>query len=389
MGDLMAAVRPAAADAPSSEIIAAFNHGFGKPGLIPLWAGEGDLPTPRFIAEAAARSLEAGETYYTPSRGIPELRGALATYHERLYGKPFDPDRFFVTQSGMQAIQTAVSLTVGSGEELLVPTPAWPNISGAAAVMGARAVPVPMREEGGRWMLTAPMLAAATTPRTRAVFINSPANPTGWTASRETLAKVLGFARERGLWIIADEIYARFVWTGESRAPSFLDLSDPDDRIVYVNTFSKNWAMTGWRLGWLHAPLALKTTIENLIQYSTSGCATFLQRAGVVALEEGDRFVEHLVARARRGRDIVSEAFAGTNRVTYAAPDGAFYAFFRVDGLGSSRDASFRLIDEALVGTAPGTAFGSVGEGFVRVCFLRSEESLAEAMHRIVSFINR
>lgn len=387
MGDLLAAVRPSARRAPLSGIMTAFNHGFGKPGLIPLWAGEGDLPTPQFIADAAARSLSAGETFYTPSGGIPELRTALAAYYEGQYGRTFDPDSFFVTQSGMHAIQLCLALTTGAGEEILVPTPAWPNVSGAAEVLGAHAVHVPMAEVDGRWVLTVDMLAAATTPATRSIFINSPANPTGWTADRATLEGILEFARARGLWIIADEIYARFVWTGERRSASFLDIAQPDDRILYVNTFSKNWAMTGWRLGWLHAPPALKGTIENLIQYSISGVAVFLQRAGVVALTEGDQFVEATIARARRGREIVSAAFAGNNRVTYAAPDGAFYAFFRVDGLGSSRDAAFRLIDDALVGTAPGTAFGEVGEGFVRICFLRSEEGLSEAMRRIGRFL--
>ena len=387
MGDLLSAVRPAARRAPVSGIISAFNHGFGKPGLIPLWAGEGDQPTPQAITDAAARSLADGETFYSPSRGLTELRQALASYHEGLYGRPFDPDTFFVTGSGMQAIQLALALTTGEGEEVLVPTPAWPNVTGAAVVLGAHAKPVPMTEEGGRWLLTVDHLARATTPATRAIFINSPANPTGWTADLETLSEILEFARARGLWIIADEIYARFIWTGAHRSASFLDIADPEDRILYVNTFSKNWAMTGWRVGWLHAARPLKQTIESLIQYSTSCVATFMQRAAVTALTECGDYVDETVERARRGRDIVTEAFAGNNRVTYAAPDGAFYAFFKVEGLGSSEQASFRLIDEALVGTAPGTAFGGNGEGFVRVCFLRSEESLTEAMRRIVRFL--
>ncbi|WP_420393511.1 pyridoxal phosphate-dependent aminotransferase [Acuticoccus sp.] len=388
MGDLMSAVRPAAQRAPASGIIAAVNHGRDKEGLIPLWAGEGDLPTPRFIADAATRALRDGETFYTYPRGLPALREALAGYYEALYGRPFDPDTFYMTGSGMQAIQLCVALTVGEDEEILVPTPTWPNVSGAGAVIGARPVPVPMDEADGRWVLTVEALERAVTPATRAIFLNSPANPTGWTADLATLERVLEFARRHGLWIIADEIYARFVWTGAPRAPSFLDIAAPDERILYVGTFSKNWAMTGWRMGWIHAPVALRQTLENLIQYSTSGVAQFLQRAGLAAVTEGDWFVRATIERARVGREVVSEALAGHSRVTYAPPDGAFYAFFKVAGLASSREAAFRLIDEALVGTAPGTAFGANGEGYVRVCFLRSRESLAEAMDRIVRFLN-
>lgn len=387
MGDLLAGLRPAARAVPVSGIIDAVNYGRDKPGVIPLWAGEGDLPTPRFIVEAAQKALADGETFYTHQRGIPPLREALAAYYERQYGRPFDPESFFVTGSGMQAIALALSLTAGAGDEVLVPTPTWPNVMGAAFALGAKPVPVPMREDEAVWHLVIEDLEAALTPATRAIFLNSPANPTGWTATRDKLEAVLAFARKHGLWIIADEIYARFVYGAAARADSFLDIAERDERIIYVNTFSKNWAMTGWRMGWIHAPVELKQTIENLIQYSTSGVAPFMQRAGVVALNEGDWFAEHTIARARAGRSVVSAAFQTNNRITYAAPDGAFYAFIKVAGLTNAREAAFRLIDEAKVGTAPGTAFGANGEGFVRICFARSEDSLRDAMGRISAFL--
>ncbi len=383
IGSLSAAAR----EVPASGIIAAVNHGRSKAGVIPLWAGEGDLPTPRFIVEAAERALRDGATFYTHQLGIPPLREALAAYYEAQFGRAFDPDSFFVTGSGMQAIQISVRLCLGPGEEILVPSPAWPNIAGAAIAQGSVPVPVALREESGRFALDVGDLEAAITPSTRAIFVNSPANPTGWVANRQTLEAILDLARRHNLWIIADEIYSRFVYDGSARAPSFLDIAAPDDLIVYVNTFSKNWAMTGWRMGWIHATPALKSTIANLIQYSTSGIAEFMQWAGVTALNDGEWFVRHMVDRARQGRAIVNEGFAGNNRVTYSAPDGAFYAFFRVAGLVDATEAAFRLIDEAGVGTAPGTAFGAGGDGFVRVCFARSSDSLREAMGRLGHYL--
>lgn len=387
MDQLIGALSASARQTPASGIIAAVNHGRGKPGLIPLWAGEGDLPTPRFIVEAAQRALADGATFYTHQRGLPELRESLAAYYERQFGRPFDPEGFCVTGSGMQGIQISLRLAVGPGEEILVPSPIWPNVVGAAIAQGSRPVAVPFREEGGRFNLEVADLEAALTPATRAIFLNSPANPTGWVASRAKLEEVLAFARRHGLWIIADEIYSRFVYDGSARAPSFLDIAEPSDRILFVGTFSKNWAMTGWRMGWIYSSPALKDVIANLIQYSTSGIAEFMQWAGVAALDEGDWFVRHMVDRARQGRAIVSEGFAGNNRVTYAEPDGAFYAFFRVAGLADAAEAAFRLIDVAGVGTAPGTAFGPGGDGFVRVCFARSGDSLREAMGRLGHYL--
>jgi aspartate/methionine/tyrosine aminotransferase len=382
------ALRPEAAGAPASGIVEVMTYGRRRPGLIPLWAGEGDMPTPAFICEAATRALAAGETFYTWQRGIPELRQALARYHERLYGRAFGPERFSVTVGGMHAAQIAVRITAGAGDEVLIPTPAWPNFRGAITVAGARPVPVPMTGGTAGWTLDLDRLREAVTPRTRAIVVNSPANPTGWTARLDELSAILTLAREHGLWIIADEIYARFVYDpaltmGEGRTPSFHDVLEADDRILFVQTFSKNWAMTGWRIGWLEAPPALGPTIENLIQYSTSGVAAFLQRAAVAALEQGESFAAHQIARARRGRGIVCAGLATTGRVELPAPPGAFYAFLKVLGVTDSRALAMRLIDEANVGLAPGTAFGDGGEAYLRLCFARKADDLEEAVRRL------
>jgi aspartate/methionine/tyrosine aminotransferase len=379
IGDL----RPEARNAPESGIVEVVNHGRLKQGLIPLWVGEGDLPTPDFIIRAAEASLAAGETFYTWQRGIPELREALARYHSALYGQPFSAERFFVTGSGMQAVQIAIRMIAGPGDELVIPTPAWPNFAAALGVAGAKAVCVPMDLKDGAFTLDLDKLAAAITPKTRALVINSPANPTGWTASRDEMAGLLALARKHGIWIVADEIYGRFVYGGQTRAASFHDVMDAEDRVLFVQTFSKNWAMTGWRIGWIEAPAALGQVIENLIQYSTSGSPVFAQRAAIAALDEGEGFVAEQIARATEGRRIISEGLKATNRVSLAAPAGAFYQFFSVDGRSDSRALAIELVDSANVGLAPGTAFGPGGETGLRLCFARKRSDLVEAVARL------
>ena len=285
--ELVAALRAEARDAPESGIVEVFNYGRGRQGLIPLWVGEGDLPTPPFICDAAVTSLRNGETFYTYQRGIPDLRLALARYHARHYDGPFEPERFYVTGGGMQAIQIACRMVAGNGDEVLVPTPAWPNITAAIGISGARPVEVPMTLGNAGWTLDLDRLFDSANDRTRAIFLNSPSNPTGWTARKDELQAILEFARQRGLWIVADEVYHRFFFAGP-RSPSFYDVADRDERVIFVNTFSKNWAMTGWRIGWISAPPALGHIIENLVQYSTSGVAAFMQRAATAALEDGE-----------------------------------------------------------------------------------------------------
>ena len=385
---LIEGLRAEARAAPESGIVEAMNYGRLRDGLTPLWAGEGDLPTPAFICEAATRSLAAGETFYTWQRGIPPLREALARYHTRLYNREFSPEEFYVTGSGMQAIQIAMAMVSGAGDEVLIPTPTWPNCAAAAGITGARPVEVPMSFGNDGWSLDLERLAAAVTPKTRALFVVSPSNPTGWTASRRELAALLALARRHGLWIVADETYARF-WYGEgSRAPSFFDVMDGQDRVLFVNTFSKNWAMTGWRIGWIAAHPSLGQVIENMIQYSTSGVAQFMQRAAVTAIERGESFVEHLIERARRGRDIACEGLAATGRCRFVPPQGAFYLFFSVEGESDTRRLVMRLIDEANVGMAPGTAFGAGGERFLRLCFARNPEQLEAAVGRVAAVLS-
>lgn len=387
VNSLPAALRTEARDAPESGIVEAMNYGRRRGHVMPLWAGEGDLPTPSFITEEAACGLAAGETFYTWQRGIPKLRSALAAYHERLYGRPFSPEEFYVTGSGMQSIQIAIAMTAGAGDEIVIPTPAWPNAAAATGIIGARAVTIPKTFGNDGWALDLERISDAVKARTRAIVIVSPSNPTGWTASRDDLVALLSLARKHGLWIIADETYARFWYGGGPRSPSFLDVMDEHDRVLFVNTFSKNWAMTGWRMGWLMAHPSLGQQIENLIQYSTSGVAQFMQRAGVVAIERGEDFVKEQIARARKSRDIAVDIFSRTGRCRFAVPQGAFYLFFKVEGEKDPRQFVFDVIDQAGIGLAPGTAFGPGGEEFVRMCFARNPDHIAEASEKIAKVI--
>src|SRR5271165_912783 len=383
-------LRPAIRDAATSGIVEVFNYGRGRQGLIPLWVGEGDLPTPAFISEAAKASLDRGETFYTVQRGIPDLREAIAAYMSRVYGAApggvqFSPENFFVTIGGMHAIEIATRLIAGPGDEALIPSPAWPNFVGALETAGARPVPVPL-DQRGRWSLDPAKLAAAITPATRVIFFNSPANPTGFIATREEIAATLELARRNNLWIIADEIYGRITYDG-ILAPSFHDVMTPDDKIMFVQTLSKNWAMTGFRVGWLEAPAALGEVIENLIQFTTSGVPVFTQRAAIAALEEGEAFLAWQIERCRRARDTLCQGLKATGRVRFFKPEAAFYLFCAVEGFPDSRALALRLIDEAGVGAAPGGAFGPGGEGHLRLCFARDPEQIAEATRRMARWL--
>ncbi len=250
---LIETLSPRSANAPESGIVEVFNYGRGREGLIPLWAGEGDSPTPDFISRAAADALIAGETFYTYQRGIPDLRQALANYYARHFGTSLSSENFIVTASGMHAIKIAAEMIAAPGDEMIYLTPSWPNISAALEVSGAIATPLELEFVGGAWKLDLNKLESAIGPKTRGIFINTPSNPTGWTATLDDLRAILDIARRKGLWIMADEIYAHFYYGG-GRAASFLDVMQADDRIIFVNSFSKNWSMTGWRVGWVVVP---------------------------------------------------------------------------------------------------------------------------------------
>jgi aspartate/methionine/tyrosine aminotransferase len=386
MNEWLTALRPMAAELPESGIVKVINYGRERPGLIPFWAGEGDLPTPDFISEAAIRALREGHTFYTYQRGIPPLRQAIADYLQRHFAVVVDAERVIVTGSGMQAILLTMQALLGPGDEIVVISPVWPNIFAAIQMQGAIAKPAILKPCTDEWRLDLERLFAACGPKTRALFINTPNNPTGWVMSQADMLRVRDFARERDLWIVADEVYGQFVYD-RPRVTSFLELMEPEEKLIVTNTFSKNWSMTGWRVGWVVIPSseAFAQVYENLVQYNTSGSPAFLQYGCLTAISKGDEYVRNLVERCRQGRDLVCAYLSELPNVRLIRPCGAFYLFFQVEGEADSTAFALHMVDKANVGLAPGAAFGPGGEGFMRLCFAASHATLRTGVERLVA----
>jgi len=360
---------------------------FGDRDVVPLWFGEGDLVTPDFVREAAAKGLAAGETFYTWQRGLPELRAALAAYTERLYGIQCGPERVTVTTGGMQAILLCCQLLLDPGDNIVIVSPIWPNISSATKLVRGEPRYVALdRSRDGVFSLDLQKVFDAVDERTRAIFVNSPGNPTGWTMTSEQQRLLLDFARQRGLWIMADEVYARLIYD-RPVAPSFLDHAGPDDALLVLNSFSKPWAMTGWRIGWLTHPASLGEQMAKLVQINTSGIPAFLQRGAIAAVENGEDFIAHMVERCRAGRELVFQRLSANPRVTIARPQAAFYNFFSVDGVSDTMAFCKKLAKDHKVGLAPGEAFAAGGQGNIRLCFASGAERLSKGLDRIEAAI--
>ena len=355
-------------------------------GVIPLWFGEGDLPTPAFIRDAAKHALDVGHTFYVSDmRGSPALTQALSAYQTRLHGREISVARTTVTPGGMQAVALALDLLVEPGRNVVYLTPLWPNIHHAIHVAGGEPRPCPLLLQGGEWVLDMDALAERCDARTVAVIVSSPSNPTGWTASQADLQALLGFGRQRGLWIISDEVYSRLYFDGD-HAPSMLAIAEPDDLVMTVNSFSKAWAMTGWRLGWLTHPEALADSLGAMTQYLNSGTADFIQQAGAAALNEGEAFVQEFRERCRAGVALAHQSLSKLPRVQLPArPCGGMYVFFRIDGWPDGTDACLRLLEGARVGLAPGELFGA--PGWLRMCVCRNAAQLATALGRIEALL--
>jgi len=399
-------LRPLIDELPASKIREVANAAIDRRDVLAFWFGESDETTPPFIRDAAVASLAAGETFYSHNLGLAELREAIAGYVSSLH-PAIGSDRIAVTSSGVSALMLAMQALVGAGDEVVAVVPVWPNLTAQPAILGAHVTRFALRPDtGGEWRLDVGALCRAVTHRTRVLLVNSPNNPTGWTLARDEQRVLLEHCRSTGTWIVADEVYER-VYFGDggrtvaaapsfafgeagagSAAPSFLDIADPDDRLIVVHSFSKSFLMTGWRLGWLVVPPGTAASFAKLIEFNTSCAPVFVQRAGLAALANASGFVPGLVERLRNCRDTLLPLLREIPGVQVATPRGGLYAFLRVPGSGDSLAFAKRLVQEGGVGIAPGAAFGAEGEGWLRWCFAsRDPARLGAGAERLARFL--
>ncbi|HEX2477661.1 MAG TPA: aminotransferase class I/II-fold pyridoxal phosphate-dependent enzyme, partial [Geminicoccaceae bacterium] len=306
-----------------------------------------------------------------------------------LYRTRLGPENVIVAASAMNALMLVMQALVEPGDVVVTTTPSWPNLPALPQILSGRVQSVPLTQGNAGWRLDLERLFHACDARTRVIFLNSPNNPTGWMMASEQQQEVLAFARRRGIWVVSDEVYARLVYD-RRHAPSFLEQAEPGDRVIVVNSFSKTWSMTGWRLGWITAPAALGPAFEMLTEYNIAGPPGFVQRAGIVAVQQGEPFVADIVARYRAARDLVIERVSAIPRLSLARPEAAFYAFIRVEDMSDSVAFAKHLLMTTGVGVAPGAAFGDGDhpcDDYLRLCFAATLPTLERALDRIARFM--
>ncbi len=370
----------------SSQIREVANAGIGLPDVLPFWFGEPDEQTPQAFRDAAIAHIASGQTFYVQTLGTPALRESLASYVSRLHGAR-DVDNIAVTSSGTSALMTAVQALVGPGDHVVAVTPLWPNLVEMPKVLGARVTTVALEFAESGWRLDLDALLDALTPDVRVLLVNSPNNPTGWVLSAEAQRIVLAHCRKHGIWIVADDVYERYYYDG-AVAPTFLDIAQPDDRVVSCNSFSKAWLMTGWRIGWLTVPRALLPEIGKLIEYSNTCTPGFVQTAAQCAIEHGEPVIARTVSRLRVARDHLASRLQAVPGVELAgSAPGAMYTFFRIRGVTDSLAFCKDLVTRGGLGLAPGVAFGPEGEGYLRWCYASAHERLDEGVDRLSRYM--
>jgi aspartate/methionine/tyrosine aminotransferase len=372
-----------------SKIREVANAGMGRNDVLPFWFGESDEVTPDFIRDAAIASLRAGETFYAHNLGLPELREAIAAYTSKRHG-PVEAGRIAVTSGGVNALMLACQAVVDAGDEVVAVTPVWPNLTAQALIMGAKLKRVSLRPQGGAWNLDLQALLDAVTSATRLLIVNAPNNPTGWTLSREEQQAILAHCRKTGTWILADEVYERLYYepTANGCAPSFLDVAQPDDRLIIAHSFSKSFLMTGWRLGWLVMPPAMTHHMGKLIEFNTSCASVFTQRAAIEAMRRTDEVTPRVVAHLQTCRDTLVPLLQALPGVELTPAKGGMYAFFKLDGFDDSLALAKRLVAEAGIGLAPGNAFAPEAQGWLRWCFASKDVSrLQQGVDRLATWL--
>lgn len=365
-------MRQAILNLEASKIREVANAGMERSDVLAFWFGESDEVTPDAVRAAAIASLQAGETFYSHNLGLPDLRQAVADYASRLHG-PVAAERIAITSGGVNALMLAMQALIDAGDEVLAITPVWPNLTAQPLILGARLRCLALAPQAdGAWALDLPALLAAITPQTRLLVVNAPNNPTGWTLTRAEQQAILARCRETGTWILSDEVYERLYYAGDTAtgaAPSFLDLADAEDRLVVVQSFSKAFLMTGWRLGWLTMPAAMTPQMGKIVEFNTSCAPVFVQRAALAALAQAEAITPRIVAHLKRCRDTLVPLLQALPSVQTSSAPGGMYAFLRIDGYPDSLHLAKRLVAEAGLGLAPGIAFAPEAEGWLRWCF--------------------
>ena len=366
-------------------------------GVLKLYFGESNIPTPDYIKRAAQKAMADGYTYYTENAGLPSTRKALARYYSEAHGVELDPtSEIVITASGVQALNVGIRCMLDPGDEAIVLTPAWPNGSANVQMASAVVKQIPHVLCGGRYTVDFDALEAAVTPRTRMLLYTSPSNPLGWVATDEEQNRLLEFARRHGIWLMADEVYERLYYPDlppkskapeHLAAPTILKKTTRDDAVVVVQSFSKSYCMTGWRVGWLVARKDLAARATMLNEFIISHAPSFAQRAGETALLWGETAVKEMMDRLRDNREFCMAALSKMPGITLPKPEGAFYLFPRVEGLTDSFAFCKQLLMESNLGLAPGVAFGAGGEGSVRICYASEKSILEEAMARLKLFM--
>jgi aspartate/methionine/tyrosine aminotransferase len=385
-----AIARPEVLALRGSKIREVANAAMGRPDVLAFWFGESDQPTPEPIRQAAIVALQAGRTFYSHNLGQAALRAATAAYLARLHGCAMEDARLAITNSGVSALMIAAQAVVSPGDRVVVVDPVWPNVAEIPRILGADVAQVSLRPGPDGFELDLDELLDALTPDTRALFLNSPNNPTGWTIHPDQRRPILDRCRALGVWVVTDDVYERLYFGDGASAPSFLPLAAPEDRLISANSFSKAWRMTGWRLGWLVAPTTLVERLGVLLEYNTSCAPDFVQAAAISAISQGEGFVGALRGELAAARDHLIGGLRAIPGVTAPRPSGAMYAFFRLaEEEGESLTLAKRLVDEVGLGLAPGSAFGEGGEGWLRWCFAAERGRLDAGLARLRAFLGR
>lgn len=364
-------MRQSILDLPASKIREVANAGMGRADVLAFWFGESDEVTPDFIRQAAIDALQQGETFYAHNLGLPALRQAIAKEMMHRHAAPMDVDRIAVTSGGVNALMLAMQALINAGDQVVVVTPVWPNLTAQPVILGAQLHTVSLVPAAGRWSLPMAQLLSRITSATKLLVLNSPNNPTGWTLTRDEQSILLAHCRQTGTWILADEVYENLYYLPSHNrcAPSFLDICTPDDRLVVAHSFSKSFLMTGWRLGWLVMPQTMTEHIGKLIEFNTSCASTFVQKAGLTAIHRADEVTPRLVDHLHQCRDSLFEALGQVPGLELSLPDGGMYLFFRLPGHPDDLHTAKRLVAEAGLGLAPGSAFAPEAQGWLRWCF--------------------